>query len=261
MNEKSENQLLGIDDKLKQIDNKINFLHDSILKIQNEFVMMRKREIKEITFSKLFLSAKKNNLHFLNKRTSQCEIADGCTVTFEKGIYEILCTFNEKGADKAIQLIDSHFKNIFKKDKRLGRCNNGPCAKNYIDTFKTLRNLINDSREISLRHSEELISLNKDSVFEDGIEDEISIILTPLSNPIRLKILNYLRKGGKTYSQLEIYIGIKAGHLRFHLEKLLSGGYITKERKEYIITINGLKVLKLLFELRGELVLTLKKTS
>ena len=68
--------------------------------------------------------------------------------------------------------------------------------------------------------------------------------------------MNNLRKGGKSYSLLEKFTGIKAGHLRFHLEKLINGGYIIKEKKNYILTINGLKVLKFLYELRAELTLT-----
>ena len=67
-----------------------------------------------------------------------------------------------------------------------------------------------------------------------------------------------LRKGGKTYSQLEIQMGIKAGHLIFHLEKLINAGYVAQEKRIYVITVNGLKALKFLFNLREELHLTLQ---
>ena len=249
---KPDNNLLEIGDNLEKLNQKLNFLQDSILKIQNEFEVMRKSEIKKSYFSKLFLLADKNKSLFLQEKAQDCEIADACSLALEKCIYEVLCTFNEKGPDKAIKLIDSIFK-ASKLDPNMKKCNDSACLKNYVEVFKTLRELINDSRDIALRYAEELRALNKESIFKDGVEDEIYNLITPLSNEIRLKILTGLRKGGKTYSQLEKGIGIKGGHLIFHLEKLINGGYVTQERKNYILTLNGLKVLKLLFELREEL--------
>ena len=58
---------------------------------------------------------------------------------------------------------------------------------------------------------------------------------------------------GKT-TLLEHLVGIKAGHLLFHIEKLREAGYITQENKKYLITLNGRKALSLISGLRNELI-------
>ncbi len=252
----SENQQIEISKNLEQLNHKINFLQDAMLKIQSEFSVMRKSENKGKTNSQLFFTANKDKLHFLEKRSSECKIADACSFSLEKGIYDVMKTFNEEGAEKSLKYIDLYLKRMSKS-----KCDDIACLKNYIVAFRSLKELISDSQEAALRYVEEISILNKDSIFEDGVEDEIYHLLTPLSNKIRLKIMYDLREGGKSYSQLENQTGIKAGHLGFHLEKLIKGGYMMKEKKNYILTINGLKVLKFLFELRSELLLTSQRTS
>ena len=252
--ENNENQQFEISRNLEQLNHKINILQDAMLKIQDDFSVMRKEETKEKVSSQLSLAANKNKLCFLEKRPSECKIAIACSLSLEQGVHEIVNAYIEKGAESSLKVADRYLKRMEKTDNKTMGCIDGECLKNYWETFQKLRDLINESREASLRHAHELEALNNDSIFEDGVEDEIYALLTPLSNEIRLKIMNDLRKGGKPYSVLETHTGIKAGHLRFHLEKLINGGYVTKEKKNYILTLNGLKVLKFLFELRAELI-------
>jgi len=86
----------------------------------------------------------------------------------------------------------------------------------------------------------------------DGGEKDDCKLLTPLSNELRIRILKVLSKGGTYYSQLEREVGLRGGHFHFHLDKLIEGGYVSQdgEKGPYIATINGLKVLKFLYELK-----------
>jgi DNA-binding transcriptional ArsR family regulator len=132
-------------------------------------------------------------------------------------------------------------------------CPNNECLKNATNIFILLKDLINTSNELSRKYSEELIVLEQTSLLEFENEEEINNMLRPLSNVLRLKILKNLSKGGKFYSQLEEAIGIKAGHLLFHIEKLIKAKYVKQEDKKYLITLNGLKALRFLHGLKEEL--------
>jgi predicted transcriptional regulator len=63
---------------------------------------------------------------------------------------------------------------------------------------------------------------------EDVREEEICVLLAPLSHEMRLKILKGIGKGGKNYAQLEHQIGLKSDHLQFHLNILIRPGYVTQ---------------------------------
>ncbi|MEX2725536.1 MAG: winged helix-turn-helix domain-containing protein, partial [Candidatus Freyarchaeota archaeon] len=88
--------------------------------------------------------------------------------------------------------------------------------------------------------------------FADIKEEEICELLAPLSNVTRLKILKNLEKGGRNFAQLERQIGIRGGHLQFHLNNLIQAGYVNQEKPQgkYLITIRGLKALRFSYALR-----------
>ncbi|MFX1295865.1 MAG: winged helix-turn-helix domain-containing protein [Promethearchaeota archaeon] len=244
----AENQLIKINEKIDKLNNSFNFLQDLILKLTDELDFIKKSNIKEKFFSKLSLAARKQMIYFLKNKFSKCKASDLCIKLLESGTYKILRVYNQEGPSEAIELINSYCSKIesFKTE-----CDED-CLNNSMQIYLTLKDLITTSIE-KIKYTEELFALKKDSIFEDGSEDEINNIISPLSNVIRLKILKNLRKGGKTYSQLEKQMGIKAGHLLFHMEKLINAGYVMQKKRNYIITISGLKILKYLYGLKEEL--------
>jgi DNA-binding transcriptional ArsR family regulator len=131
-------------------------------------------------------------------------------------------------------------------------CRDESCFKNAMSAFKTLETLIENSKEVSKKFTKDLYLPKDWSGFEDIKEEEICELLAPLSNVTRLKILKNLGKGGKNFAQLERQIGIKGGHLQFHLNNLIQAGYVVQEKPQgkYLITMRGLKALKFSYELR-----------
>ncbi|MFW9989636.1 MAG: winged helix-turn-helix domain-containing protein [Candidatus Odinarchaeota archaeon] len=247
---KKMNDLTQIENKLDKIDKKFNFLQDIILQMKNELEILKKANTKDQYFSKLTFAAQKGMIHFLDNKDPECERINLCVRLLEGGIYKVLQVYNQQGPNKAINLLDSYLKTSdYKFYKK--KCNKD-CLSNSMQIYSTLKDLITAAQDNIKIYTEELISLNNDLNFNDGIEDEINRILTPLSNVIRLKILKDLRNGGKTYSQLEKDIGIKAGHLIFHMEKLIKAGYVSQENRKYMITIEGLKALRYLIKLKEE---------
>lgn len=70
----------------------------------------------------------------------------------------------------------------------------------------------------------------------------VKSFLEPLANQKRLAILFSLYEGKKSFSQLSRLINLKAGHLIFHLNKLLAANIIAQEgnKGDYIIMQRGI---------------------
>jgi len=248
----SKDSLTKISEQLKAIDSKVNLLQDMLYGMKNELDLIKKSRIQENYFSRMTKIADENLVNFLDHRPQDCNILDYCTTMIEKGIFRVLRTLLESGEDAAIIRIDKYLK-FSESDPASKACPDTECLRNAIDVFRLLKDLISDSKELSSRYFEELSILEQETDIEEGNEEQLNDILTPLSNVIRLKILKNLRSGGKYYTQLEDAIGIKAGHLLFHIEKLKEAEYVIQENKKYLISMNGRKALNLITGLSKEL--------
>ncbi|MHA1770958.1 MAG: ArsR/SmtB family transcription factor [Candidatus Thorarchaeota archaeon] len=71
--------------------------------------------------------------------------------------------------------------------------------------------------------------------------DRIARILSPLGNVERLRILDYLKDGAKTFNDIESYTGKTGSSLTHHLSPLIEAGYVVKGavRGTYYITVSG----------------------
>jgi DNA-binding HxlR family transcriptional regulator len=71
-------------------------------------------------------------------------------------------------------------------------------------------------------------------------------LFEPLGNDSRLKILSIVYEGKKSFSELSKIVDLKAGHLAFHLKKLVNAKLIAQEasKGDYIITQKGLALIK-----------------
>ena len=71
-------------------------------------------------------------------------------------------------------------------------------------------------------------------------------VFKPLGNDSRLKILASLYEGKKSFSELSKIVDLKAGHLAFHLKKLVNAKLMAQEasKGDYIITQKGLTLVK-----------------
>lgn len=71
--------------------------------------------------------------------------------------------------------------------------------------------------------------------------ERVANVITPLASEERLKILDFLKGGGKTFKELEDYIGKFGSSLTHHLNPLLEAGYVIKGevRGTYYLTVEG----------------------
>jgi DNA-binding transcriptional ArsR family regulator len=124
------------------------------------------------------------------------------------------------------------------------------------DSLETMMDGLGDQIEMSLRSVEGLkipgIRLRKGRRrtksrkehrrdIESIAPERVAKIVAPLGNEERLKILNYLKEGGKTFNDIENFSGKTGSSLTHHLNPLIEAGYLVKGevRGTYYVTVEG----------------------
>ncbi len=71
--------------------------------------------------------------------------------------------------------------------------------------------------------------------------ERVAKIVSPLGSEERLKILDFLKEGGRTFNDLENHTGKTGSSLTHHLNPLLDAGYVIKGevRGTYYVTVEG----------------------
>lgn len=71
--------------------------------------------------------------------------------------------------------------------------------------------------------------------------ERIASVISPLGSEERLKILDYLKEGARTFNELEEKTGRTGSSLTHHLSLLVDAGYVVKGevRGTYFITVEG----------------------
>ena len=71
--------------------------------------------------------------------------------------------------------------------------------------------------------------------------ERVARIISPLGSEERLRIIDYLKTGSKTFNELEVYTGKTGSSLTHHLNPLQDASYVIKGevRGTYYITVEG----------------------
>ncbi len=71
--------------------------------------------------------------------------------------------------------------------------------------------------------------------------ERVARVISPLGSEVRLRILDYLKDGGKSFNELESLTGLTGSSLTHHLSQLLDAGYVIKGevRGTYYVTVEG----------------------
>ena len=85
--------------------------------------------------------------------------------------------------------------------------------------------------------------------------EKVEAALAPLSNMIRISILQHLARDEDGLASLSRALGLQKGHVQFHIRSLLEGGYIEYDRKSrlYALSLRGRKALDGLARLMRDL--------
>ncbi len=124
------------------------------------------------------------------------------------------------------------------------------------DSLETMMDGLGHSIEMSLRNIEGLkvpgIRVHKGrrrtrkrkeqlAVIESIAPERVAQIVSPLGSEERLKILDYLKSGGKSFNEIEEFTGKTGSSLTHHLNPLIDADYVVKGevRGTYYVTVEG----------------------
>lgn len=248
-NEKKRVSEIG--ERLEELNRNIANLQELILQMKTTFETVTMREVEKECLARLTFKTNENLDKFLKERPSECKIRDLCTRQVERATYMVIRAFMDQGISSALAQVKFWVDTVTRHYKEI-ECRDESCFRNAMNAFKTLESLMENSKEVSEKFTKNIYSPKGWSGFEEVREEEVCNLLAPLSNVTRLKILKNLGKGGKNFAQLERQMGIKGGHLQFHLNNLIQVGYVKQEKPQgrYLITMSGLKALRFAYQLR-----------
>jgi DNA-binding transcriptional ArsR family regulator len=109
----------------------------------------------------------------------------------------------------------------------------------------SVRGLEDFGREFSGPHLRARVGKKRSKKRDHDIEkippERVAKIVSPLGSEERLRILDFLKEGGRTFNDLEIHTGKTGSSLTHHLTPLLEAGYVIKGevRGTYYVTVEG----------------------
>jgi DNA-binding HxlR family transcriptional regulator len=85
-------------------------------------------------------------------------------------------------------------------------------------------------------------------------EKASELIVNPISNKVRIQILQSIYRGENRFNDLSRATGQEGGQLLYHIRKLRDTDYLDQfESKDYVLTTKGMKALVMLAQLSQEL--------
>ena len=123
-----------------------------------------------------------------------------------------------------------------------GDCEAGECRNYALSIIKEVRAVFEVAIKVEGRISSIPIDYSKKESFDP---QEVSEVLAPLAHPARVSILLKLEKGRMSFSEISKDLGLRTGHLQFHLRSLEKGGFIRRERKggKYGLSLQGINAI------------------
>lgn len=100
------------------------------------------------------------------------------------------------------------------------------------------------------------VSLSQNTATVNSIDAEKvnDMIVNPISNKVRIQILQSIYRGENRFNDLSKATGQEGGQLLYHIRKLRKANYVDQfDSKDYVLTNKGMKTLVMLAQLSHEL--------
>jgi DNA-binding HxlR family transcriptional regulator len=100
------------------------------------------------------------------------------------------------------------------------------------------------------------VSLAQNTATVNSLDAEKAndLIVSPISNKVRIQILQSVYRGENRFNDLSRATGLEGGQLLYHIKKLKDADYMDQfESKDYVLTPKGMKGLVMLAQLSHEL--------
>jgi len=242
-----DNLIEAINDLRKEVKN----LRADINRVEETVIKERLREIEDL-LSKSHLSVYADQrTEGLNQELtlllrSDCQNKSKCHEHFKELFDENTKVINRSGSKSAIIDLDNKIVwNQLMMEKTKGKS----CENCFSNLQKKLKNEKRAYQEIVLVKGLETEKSNNQPL---NVAFLLQNVFEPLGNNSRLRILASVYEGKKSFSELSKIVELKAGHLAFHLRKLVYANLIAQEasKGDYVITQKGLALVKELMVLQ-----------
>lgn len=183
-----------------------------------------------------------------------CPHRNACLEAVEKGMDEVMERFLLGGPEEALRAIEER-EMALRGLLSSGACPSASCLERSSRWLRELKELMTVVRKFM--GLEEAVRMRVLEGLGEIEPELLARLAEPLSHGARVAILRLLREGPRTFSELEEALGMRAGHLRFHLNKLLKASFIVSlgRRSGYAITRLGsdaLRALEMLYALHKD---------
>jgi DNA-binding HxlR family transcriptional regulator len=164
--------------------------------------------------------------------TSSCKKRDACLELIRNALGEARAAY-EKGDDATARAALANLVDA----KAMAHCQDATCSAKTDHLFEET------SRMISI--SSRLGSSIPQQVRAEVPDEQVGEALMPLAHSARISILSSLSPGSLAFSDMSNKVGLRTGHLQFHLKTLIKAGLVEKEGKRghYRMTEKGRKAL------------------
>lgn len=183
-------------------------------------------------------------------RTSECEMKEHCFKKVREAIEGGLRRF-VKGDTAGALLLLSQLEALIESSE--SPCLDANCTEKVLNLTREIKMLITVfDATLGSKCSQALSNQLNRSVIdktntraEEAEPLEIENALIPLSNRWRIILLRLLSLRGMKFTEMSRTLGLRTGHLQFHLRVLARQGYLSVDRrsKTYSITEKGLAAL------------------
>jgi DNA-binding HxlR family transcriptional regulator len=232
--------------EIKNIRSDMNRIEESVIKQRLEAI--------EQTLSqnhlKVYAHQRSENIHqdISQMLKPDCDKRGKCLEYFKGKIEDSTRIIQEAGPKKAISDLDNK---ITENELNIEKSKGATCEACFKNFNKKLKREKRAYQEITL-----VEDINKP---ENGTNLDVPFLvdnlLEPLANYSRLTILSSVKEGKRSFSELSKITNTKAGHLAFHLRKLVAAKLIAQEatKGDYIITQRGFELFKKLESLQPKI--------
>ena len=238
---KNEESMVDLLDNLRQevksLRNDVNLIEESVLK-------QRLKAIEETLSQNHLMVYAQQRSENINEDLSRCLKPDcddktKCLEYLQAKIDDSTRAIKESGSKKAISDIDDK---IAENELMLEKTRGQKCEACFANFHKKLKREKRAYQEIVL--VEDMNKPESDEALD--IQFLVNALFEPLANCSRLKILLSVSEGKKSFSELSKIVNLKAGHLAFHLKKLVDARLIAQEasKGDYVATQRGLSFIK-----------------
>ena len=183
-----------------------------------------------------------------------CPHRNACLKAVEEGMDEVLNRLLLGGLEEALRALEER-ELALKGILTGGACSNAACLERTAGWMGRLRETLEVARRFASL-GEQVAERVREGIGEVAPES-LASLAEPLAHPARVRLLRLLKEGPLPFSELAARTGLRSGHLKFHLTKLVRAGYVAKlgGRAGYAITRLGadaLRALELLHALRKD---------